>query len=368
MAVFNGAFGAAIVLALLLPPATTSAASSGIVLTMSNASRQNTVLVWARGADGSLSFVAKVATGGKGNGKALGNQGALTLSDDGNWLYVVNAGSDSLSVFSVNGTTLTRTDVEPSRGDRPISVTAHDNLVFVLNAGGKGNIRGFVRDSSGKLTLVKASKRPLSGGATKPAQIGFSPSGNYVFVSEKATDRLTRYAISSTGAAGPPVWTKSAGPEPFGFDFSSDGTLVVSEAGNHVEDGSSASSYRLGSGGAPLVVSAAVGTTETAACWTAVTPDGSFAYVTNTPDNSISGFAIANDGSLTMLDADGRTAVTGGGSLPIDLDTSADGKFLYVLTFGTHRIVVYAINADGSLSARPGVAGLPGKANGLVAR
>jgi 6-phosphogluconolactonase (cycloisomerase 2 family) len=368
MAVLKGALSATLLLALLLPPATTSAAPAGIVLTMSNGAKANKVLVWARGADGSLSFVGKVATGGRGNGKALGNQGGLSLSDDGSWLYVVNPGSDSLSVFKVDGTSLTRTDVEPSRGDKPISVTAHDNLVFVLNAGGKGNIRGFVRDSSGRLTLVAASKRPLSGGATQPAQIGFSPSGNYVFVSEKATDRLTRYTVSAAGAAGAPKWTTSAGAEPFGFDFSSDGTLVVSEAGNHVEDGSSASSYRLGSGGAPLVVSAAVGTTETAACWTAVTPDGNFAYVTNTPDNSISGFAIANDGSLTLLDAGGRTAVTGAGSLPIDLDTSSDGKFLYVLTFGTHRIVVYAINPDGSLSSRPGVGGLPGKANGLAVR
>lgn len=368
MTVLKGALSATLLLALLLPPATTNAAPAGIVLTMSNGAKANKVLIWARAADGSLSYVGRVPTGGKGNGKSLGNQGGLTLSDDGDWLYVVNPGSDSLSVFKVDGTSLTRTDVEPSRGDKPISVTSHGSLVFVLNAGGNGNIRGFVRDSSGSLTLVGASKRPLSGGATKPAQIGFSPSGNYVFVSEKATDRLTRYAISATGAAGAPKWTASAGPEPFGFAFSGDGTLVVSEAGNHVEDGSSASSYRLGSGGAPITVSDAVPTTETAACWTAITPDGDFAYVTNTPDNSISGFRMGASGSLTILDADGRTAVTGAGSLPIDLAASSDSRFLYVLTAGTHRIVVYAINGDGSLSARPGVGGLPGKANGLAVR
>ena len=368
MTVLRGALGAVMLLALLLPPATTSAAPAGVVLTMSNAAKANKVLLWSRANDGALTFIGRTATGGKGSGSGLGNQGGLTLSDDGNWLYVVNAGSDSVSVFSVNGTTLTRTDVEPSRGDKPISVTSYGSLVFVLNAGGNGNIRGFVRDSSGRLTLVEASKRPLSGGATQPAQIGFSPSGSYVFVSEKATDRLTRYAISGSGAAGAPKWTASAGPEPFGFDFGNDGTLVVSEAGNHVEDGSSASSYRLGAGGAPITVSDAVPTTETAACWTVVTPDGEFAYVTNTPDNSISGFSIGGNGSLSMLDADGRTAVTGAGSLPIDVDASADSKFLYVLTFGTHRIMVYAIGADGSLSARPGVGGLPGKANGLAVR
>lgn len=361
-------WGLALLLVALLPAPSAVAASSGIVVTMSNSASANKVLLWSRASDGSLTFVGRTRTGGKGSGGALGNQGGLALSADGNWLYVINAGSDTVTVFRVNGTTLTRTDVEPSRGDKPISVTVNGSLVYVLNAGGNGNIRGFRRDTDGKLTLIAGSKRPLSGSATKPAQIGFNPGGNYVFVSERATDRLTRYAISGAGAAGAPQSTASAGPEPFGFDFSSDGTLVVSEAGNHVEDGSSASSYRLGAGGAPLTVSGAVGTTETAACWTVVTPNGRFAYVTNTPDNSISGFAIGADGSITMLDPDGRTAATGGGSLPIDLDASSDGKFLYVLTFGTHRIVAYAINADGSLSARPGVSGLPGAANGLVAR
>lgn len=359
---------ALLLVVLLLPTPSVVAASSGIVATMSNSATANKVLLWTRASDGSLAFVGRTKTGGRGSGGALGNQGGLALSADGNWLYVVNAGSDSLSVFRVNGTTLARTDVESSRGDKPISITANGALVYVLNAGGNGNIRGFRRDTDGRLTLIAGSTRPLSGSATKPAQIGFSPGGGHVFVSERATDRLTRYAISAAGAASAPQSTASAGPEPFGFDFSSDGTLVVSEAGNHVEDGSSVSSYRPGTGGAPQVVSGAVGTTETAACWTAVTPNGKFAYVTNTPDNSISGFAIATDGSITMLDTDGRTAVTGAGSLPIDLDTSADGKYLYVLTFGTHRIVAYAINADGSLSSRPGVSGLPGAANGLVAR
>ena len=361
-------WGLALVCLALLLPAPVTAASTGIVLTMSNGARANKVLVWARGTDGSLSFVGKVATGGKGTGGSLSNQGGLTLSDDGTWLYVVNAGSDSVSVFRISGTTLTRTDVEPSLGDKPISVTTNGSLVYVLNAGGNGNIRGFRRDASGALTLIGGSKRPLSGSATKPVQIGFSPSGGYVFVSERATNRLTRYAISASGAAGAPQSTASAGPEPFGFAFSSGGTLVVSEAGNHVEDASSVSSYKLGSGGAPQTISAAVGTTETAACWTAITPDGKFAYVTNTPDNSISGFSIGSGGGLTMLDADGRTAVTGGGSLPIDLAASSDGDYLYVLTAGTHRIAVFAIGANGALSSRPGISGLPNAANGIVAR
>src|SRR5215210_611257 len=101
----------ALILLGLLVPSPVNAAGAGVVLTMSNGAKANKVWIWSRGADGSLAFIGKVATGGRGTGGSLSNQGGLTLSDDGNWLYVVNAGSDTLSVFRVNGTTLTRTDV-----------------------------------------------------------------------------------------------------------------------------------------------------------------------------------------------------------------------------------------------------------------
>jgi len=328
----------------------------------------NKVMTWQRASSGVLTFVGRTATGGRGTGGSLNNQGGLALSGDNAWLYVVNAASDSLSVFRVSGTSLTRTDVAPSMGDKPISVAVKGTLVYVLNAGGNGGIRGFRRDANGVLTYVSGSARPLSGNNTVPAQVGFTRDGSQLIVTERATDRLTRYRVTATGGVDAPVTTNSAGPEPFGFDVAPNGTLVVSEAGNHVNDGSSASSYRFNSSGVPVSVSAAVPTTESAACWTTITPDGRFAYVTNTPDHSISGFALGSNGSLTILDADGRTAATGSGSFPIDLDASSDSNYLYVLATGTDRILAYAIAGDGSLSARPGVGGLPGAANGLVAR
>lgn len=366
-----GVAGAVLAVALavtLLPAAVSAGTPAGAVFTMSNGGGANRVLAWARMANGTLAFAGRTPTGGRGTGGGLNNQGGLALSPDGEWLYVVNAGSDSVSVFRVNGTTLTRTDVEPSRGDRPVSVAVHGSLVYVLNAGGKGNIRGFRRSSTGALTFINGSGRPLSARNVQPVQVGFNPAGTRLYVTERRTDRITRYAVDAAGAAGPPSWSASAGAEPWGFDWRSDGLLVVSEGGDHVEDGSSTSSYRFGASGAPITVSGAVPTTETAACWAVVTPNGLFAYVTNTPDHSISGYSIAPNGKLALLHANGRTAATGNGSLPIDLDTSRDGKFLYVLLAGTDRIAAYAIAANGSLSVRPGASGLPGAANGLVAR
>jgi 6-phosphogluconolactonase (cycloisomerase 2 family) len=281
---------------------------------------------------------------------------------------VVNAGSDSVSVFRVSGTSLSRTDVQPIGANRPISVTARGTLVYVLHTGNGGGVRGFRRDSSGRLAPIAGSARPLSGNGVVPAQVGITRDGAQVIVTERATDKLTRYRVNANGSLQAPVTTSSAGPEPFGFDFAPDGTMIVSEAANHVEDASTVSSYRFNSGGTPVVVSDTVATTETAVCWIETTPDGNYVYGTNTPDHSISGFSIGGNGSLTLLNANGVTAATGPSSFPIDLDTSRDGEFLYVLLAGTHRIAAYEINPNGSLTPHGSVGGLPGSANGLVAR
>src|SRR5262245_33731875 len=83
----------------------------GAVYTMSNAASANHILVFDRQADGALSPAGSVATGGKGTGAGLGSQGGVVLTDDGDWLLAVNAGSDSVSVFAVGQQGLRLTDV-----------------------------------------------------------------------------------------------------------------------------------------------------------------------------------------------------------------------------------------------------------------
>ena len=131
-------------------------------------------------------------------------------------------------------------------------------------------------------------------------------------------------------------------------------------------DASATSSYELDRDGLLTTISASVGTNQTANCWVVVTPNGRFAYVTNTGSGSISGYKIGFDGELELLDADGRTAVTGGG--PIDLALSDSGRFLYSVNTGTNTIGAFLVHSDGSLTALPFVSGLPSGANGLAAR
>ena len=331
----------------------------GAVYALTNQAAGNAVAMYARGADGSLRWVGSVSTGGAGAGIGLGSQGAIALSDDGRWLAAVNAGSNDVSAFQVSPAGLSLTSRVASGGVRPISLTVHDNVLYVLNAGGEGNISGFNVGADGALTPIPGSTRALSGTAVGPAEVAFTPDGARLVVTEKATSKIDVYAVGPDGLASLAVTTASAGGTPFGFAFGHRGELFVSQAAG------SASSYVIDGNGDLTAANGAVLTHQGAPCWAVVTKNGKFGYTANAQGGSISGFAIANDGSIGLIDADGRTALVGGGN--IDLAVSGNSRFLYQLN-GNRSISGFRIESDGHLTAVGNVAGLPASAVGLAAR
>jgi len=345
--------------------------SAGAVYTMDNATGGNNVLVFNRSADGSLTPAGSFSTTGLGTGTGLGNQGAVVLSRNGKFLFVVNPGSDEISVFNVRPNGLILRDKISSGGRRPISVTVHGNLVYVLNAGGSvgdsDNIAGFTIECKGNLVPIPGSTRPLSSGSTDPAQIEFNRDGSVLVVTEKATNILSTYTVDDDGMASAPNSQTSVGTTPFGFAFGKRDQLFVSEAFGGAPDASAVSSYDLSEDGNLQVISPSVGTNETAACWVVITKNGRFAYVTNTGSATVSGYQINEDGTIALLDADGITATTGAG--PIDMALSRNSRFLYTLNSGSNTISLFEVNNDGSLtSLGPDLTGLPAGANGLAAR
>ncbi|HEV8511573.1 MAG TPA: beta-propeller fold lactonase family protein, partial [Gemmatimonadales bacterium] len=294
-----------------------------------------------------------------GTGSGLGSQGAIALSDDGRWLFAVNAGSNDVSAFRVTAGGLAPASRVPSGGVQPISLTVHGDVLYVLNAGGDGNISGFSIGTRGELLPIAGSTRSLSGSGVGPAQVSFSPNGRWLIVTEKATSRLDVYAVDADGVAGTAITTASAGGTPFGFAFGQRDELFVSEAAG------SASSYVIDGSGALTVTSGAVLTHQGAPCWAVVTKNGKFGYTANAQGGSISGFAIANNGSIGLIDADGRTAVVGGGN--IDLAVSGNSRYLYQLN-GDRSISGFRIEADGHLTPAGRTAGMPASTVGLAAR
>ena len=340
-------------------------AETAYVFTMSNAADINELLVFERGDDGGLTELESLPTGGLGSGDGLGSQGALVLSPSREYLYVVNPGSDQISSFRIYDDHLALVDLVPAGGDRPISLTASDDRLYVVNAG-DGNVVGFETDG-GVLTPIAGADRPLSmAGGTGPAQVGLSPSGDALIVTEKATNSLLTYWVAPDGSLSQVTVTASEGQTPFGFDFAPDGTLVVSEAFGGMDAMSAVSSYTIGSV-EPMVVSSSVPSAQTAACWLLVA-NGAFAYTTNTASNTISGYTLGEDGSLTLFDDGGVTADLGAEQSPIDMALSDDHAYLYVLNAKSDTVVGYAVEADGALTELDAEMPVAPSAVGLAAR
>src|SRR5437762_5859439 len=241
---------------------------------------ENAVAVFRRTTDGHLSAAGEFSTGGAGNPVAippdpptdpLASQGALVFDSGNQFLFAVNAGSNEISVLSVGRTGLDLVDVVDSGGVRPISLTVHDNLLYVLNEGGTPNITGFTVGDDGTLTPLAGSTQPLIGGtAADPAQVSFNHDGTLLIVTEKAGNRIDTYIIDGNGLAGAPIDNPSNGTTPFGFAFNNPGFLVVSEAFGGAPNQSAASSYSAGDDGVLSVVSGSVANSQTASCWVVI--------------------------------------------------------------------------------------------------
>jgi 6-phosphogluconolactonase len=360
-------FGLASALAFATASVVSSPASAappaGHVFTLTNSASGNAVQAYDRSSDGSLTPIGAFSTGGLGTGGSLGNQGALVFTPSQRHLIAVNPGSDTVAILRVLPHRLNLKDVVESGGDQPISVTVHDDLVYVLNAGGGGSISGFRQRPGGKLRAIEGSTRPLSGTSGGPAEVSFSPSGGVLLVTEKDTNLIDSYVVNGDGTVTGPTPQASNGATPFGFAFGSSGRAYVSEAFGGAAGSSALSSYDVASDGTLTTVSPSVQDTQTAACWVVVTDDERFAYTTNTGSGTVSSFAIAADGTLTLSAA--VAGVTGSG--PIDMALTSGNGYLYALNGGAHSISGFAMNADGSLSPIAGVSGLPAGANGLAA-
>jgi len=322
---------------------------------MTNATADNRIIRYSRAADGALSKVGSISTRGNGIGVDLDTQGGLRLSSDHRFLYAVNAGSDEITVFSVDGTDLTFLQ-KVYAGDQPNSLTIHDDLLYVLDGSVAGNgILGFKVASDGTLTEIPDSFRLLSSPIAVPGQVEFSPDGRRLLVTEKTTNVLLppenaidSYRVRDDGlTSSTPRRIASHGLRPFSLAFREDDKLVVAESFNAAPGTSAVSSYRMTSKGSLRVISGSVPNRQTDVCWIVVTDDGRYAFTANFGSGTISSYRFTSTGKVRLID--GKAAFLGLLSQPVDLALSEDSRYLYLLLRGTGAVAAFEIEDGGGL-------------------
>ncbi|HTA46715.1 MAG TPA: beta-propeller fold lactonase family protein [Bryobacteraceae bacterium] len=335
--------------------------TDGAVFVMTNDAMANEVISFERTQYGLLAPGDHFRTGGRGSGGTgdpLQSQGSLALSQDHSVLFAANAGSGTVSVFRVNGASLTLLDQADSGGSEPLSIAQSGNFVYVLNGAAAGSVVAFEWDGR-KLRQVPNSTAFLSATSAGGSSVTISPDGKTLVITERLTNNIDTFQIHADGTLGPIVVNTSKAPGVFSARFAPDGALLVSETGPaNAVNGSSISSYSVMTNGTISAISQSVPTLGAANCWNAVAPNGKWVYVSNAGSDSVSGFTIGNGGTLTPI---GGTVLGSNpaGSNNLDIAVSSDSGFVYTLNSGAGAIGMFAIQNDGSLISLGQVDGLP---------
>jgi len=365
----------------------------------------NYVIAYKRLVDGTLIEVGAFPTGGLGENirnsgaNPLASQDPLILSEDNQFLFAVNPGSETISSFSIDPTTFELTLVSQvsvlgqSGGQNPVSLTIRNNILYVANTGifVDGNqtvpanrnrinssILGFTVGEDGSLTELAGSEYAGDNIAANVGAIEFNGAGDALYITERRTNNILTVRVNPDGTIMRDTGTDRAivstiaanSAQPFGTDIITVGTdneiLLISEGNNGAQGLSTVSSYDIGMQGALTPVSISnpdlndpLNNGFTFGCWveTINGPGGiAFAYIANTPDGTLSGFSIDESGALTRIDDLGvATGDVGGAGV---LDTEIVWPFLYqVVNVGdladpenNSRIAVFRLGTDGSLT------------------
>jgi hypothetical protein len=348
---------AAMATALLGAPAVLANADEGqggqhAVFVQTNDPNGNSIAAYARNGNGTLTYVATYATGGKGGRAAgaavdpLASQSSLVYDGEHHLLLAPNAGSKTVSVFSVSGDRLHLRQIVGSGGPFPASIAVRGNLAFVLDAGLAGYVQGY-RIAGGSLHPIAGSQRSLGLANSNPpaflqspAQVGFTPNGRDLVITMKGNNHgsVDVFGVSDEGQLSSAPTATSVGGNAFAFVFDPDGHLVIVNAafGN-------LSTYTVNGNGSLSLVSAGATDGQVAACWV-TRVDGTY-YAANAGSGSLSQYTINEGGTVSLEQSPAATGIPGA----VDMATS--GHFLYAQSGASGSVKAFAVSEDGSLRA-----------------
>lgn len=353
---------------------------------------QNAIIAYKNSGDGMLTQIAgsPFLTGGAGIGNPMqilgpdDSDNQIMISADKKFLLVTNAGSNTITVFSImpdGSLTPVPGSPFPSGGQTPVSLSASGNYIYVANKSQDPlhaivrtpNYTAFTIDPAGKLTQVPGATIETSPGSS-PSQVLVSYNKKFLFGTDflgfmlnPAKGSLRSFVINTSPLITPVTGTPYSIPVGGGalglWQHPTENILYVgfptqAKVGVYTIDPVS--------GGLSFVTSVSAGP---AACWIRTNKAGNRLYSLNSAENTISvfnsssaqspvsmdKFALKNAGPL-IPDGMGNFSTT---SEDFSFEFSTDEKFMYVIcqhtntdfTIGNFNYFhVLSVSATGLLS------------------
>ena len=350
----------------------TSAGGVGAVYTMSNGMTMNQILIHSLNSTGQLTMINAVNTNGTGvnttSTDPLFSQGPLTVCS--NYLFAVNPGSNSLSMFMISpsdATQLTLLSVQSTNGLFPISVTANSMYACVLTGGSMTGIRCFTYNSSGlfvmssfdrNLTSYISQTIPPTGPQQTFSEILFSADNLALIVSVKGLSAtspgyLLFFMLTSNNtmlASSPMQMKPTNGVLPFSMTLVGMNSLLITDPG---ANGVLTMTYSSTTGMINNNMLTSINTTlASALCWSTYSPN-------------IGNYYVIGAGTATIVELNVNLSSTSNpvkvvqyynlpantGALESTVVSLAGKDYLYVLGTTAHVITGYTLNAAGNATA-----------------
>ena len=253
--------------------------------------------------DGSLSLISNYRRNEPAEpGRHLGEFTPKYLTSTGQYVYVTNAGDNTISTFAIikdSGALQLIQDVIKSESSNSVVVTPNNNYLYLTSL---QNIIAYQMNSDRTLITENKEAKVIykSDPFQQPFSIAISQNGKYLYMGDASENTISAFVISGTDG-----------------QLSSIGTLNINYP-------------------------------------SAIASNNQFVYVTNRRDDKVFAYTISGNG-LLQPNIFPESVDTGLNPCAIAIDPK--GRYVFVLSKGDSMILestisIYAINANGSLTKK----------------
>jgi 6-phosphogluconolactonase len=279
-------------------------------------------------------------------------------------LLVISQGATDVNSYGINLNTGVLTQINTAAPVAANSIPTaivldpSGNFAYVANAtngGGPGSITAYSVKSDGKLSPVGSN--PATG--VNPVSLAIDHGGHFLFVSNQGSDTVSVFSIGANAAL-TQVGTFAVVTSVPGAPAASPSSVAVTPSGSFVFVANSGqntvSVFSVDSIGALTAVAGSPFAAGTAPAGVTVTPNGNYLYVANQGSNNISAFTICGSavlGCATMAPGSLTSeTVVSAGLAPMSLAVDPAGNFLYATDRDSNQLSGYRITpSTGVLTA-----------------
>ena len=193
------------------------------------------------------------------------NPYGVAITPDGNYAYVTNYGSGTVSVIDISTNTVTTT-VTVGTNPVGVAITPDGNYAYVTNNG------------SGTVSVIDTSLNTISTTVTVgsyPYAVAITPDSSYVYIANSGSGTVSVIEISSNTV----TTTVTVGTDPYAVAITPDGNYA------YVTNNSPGTVSVIEISTNTVTTTVTVGTNPVGVT---ITPDGNYAYVTNNGTTTVS--------------------------------------------------------------------------------